>query len=276
MWALKVRRGRKKNGFFALLSTLHTITRYPPDLSHPLFEHYPAMKFGERSAVEYFAAGLMHGARALGGDVLTSPPVRGLPSGANLICEALHRRIGTQMETLRATDPPAAFKSEAEFAALGDYARLDYAARREAGTDDDVVFNAGEFRGREIVFVNDINVTGSQMRRMKALLAKARPRAIHWLLILDVVPHIGRRFPHLESEINHSRLAEGEELIDFLRRSELTFTGKFVARLLSYSLESWARICRSLDRSTRRAIRQAILAEGVYPSEVFGKKLAML
>lgn len=259
-----------------MLSALHTIDRYPFDLGNPVFAQYPAMKLGERRAVEHFAKKLLPNAYALGGDILTAPPIYALPSGANLICEALHRHLGLEMEILQQTESPGAFESEEDFAAYGDYARLDYATRRAFEPDEDVVFDAAKFRGREIIFVNDINVTGSQMRRMRALLAKAQPRVIHWLLILDVAPRIGRRFPHLESEINHSRLADGEELADFLCRSELTFTGKFVARLLSYSVETWARICRSLDRSTRHAIREAILADGAYPSEVFGEKLAML
>ncbi len=254
---------------------LHTIDRYPLDLRHPIFARYPAMKFGERGAVEYFARLLEPVARALGGDILTSPPVRRLPSGANLVCEALARRLGMDMEVLRQTDAPGTFESEAEFARLGDYARLDYAAR-QAQADDEATFDAAKFEGRTVVFVNDINVTGSQQERIMRLLAPARPRAIHWLLIVDVVPEIGRCFPHLESEINHSRLADQDELIAFLRSAELTYTGKFVARLLSYGVESWMRIGRSLDRSTRRAIREAIQAEGAYPDTVFGEKLALL
>lgn len=259
-----------------LLSALHTIDRYPPDLSHPIFAHYPAMKFGERRAVEYFAQKLERNALAIGGDVLTGPPVQGLPSGANLICQALHRRLGMEIEVLRVMDPPDTFESETEFAAYGDYARLDYAARRAMNADQDVAFDVVKLKGREIVFVNDINVTGSQMERMKALLEKAQPRAIHWLLIVDVVPHIGRRFPHLESEINHSRFAESDELVAFLRGADLTFTGKIVTRLLSFSIENWSRVCRSLDRATRRAIREAILTDGAYSGEAFREKLAIL
>ena len=254
---------------------LHTIDRYPLDLRHPVFVHYPAMKFGERGAVEHFARLLEPVARGLGCDILTAPPVLRLPSGANLVCEALARRLGMEMEALRLAEEPGAFESEAEFAQMGDYARLDYRAR-QAEPDEDVTFDADKFRDKEVIFVNDINVTGSQQERMIRLLAPARPRAVHWVLILDVVPDIGRCFPHLESEINHSRFADQDELIAFLRNADLTYTGKFVARLLSYGIESWARICRSLDRAKRRAIREAILAEGAYPDAVFGEKLALL
>ena len=259
----------------AVLRALHTINSYPFHLHHPVFARYPAMKFGEREAVEHFARLLEPAARSLGGDILTAPPVHGLPSGANLICEALARRLGMETEVLRLFDAPGAFESEAEFAQAGDYARLDYATR-QAEQEPDAVFDAAKFRGKSVVFVNDINVTGSQQERMMRLLAPARPRAVHWLLIVDVAPGVGRRFPHLESEINHSRLADRDELIAFLRLAELTYTGKFVARLLSYGIESWTRICRSLDRATRSAIREAILAEGVYPEAIFGEKLALL
>lgn len=259
-----------------LLRALHTIDRYPLDLSHPIFARYPAMKFGERRAVEYFAELLSAEANALRGDVLVSPPIRRLPSGANLVCEALHKRLGLDMEVLRLTDPPDAFESEAEFAKWGDYAKLDFATRASIEPDEDVAFDHARLRGRTVIFVNDINVTGSQMRRIAPSLERAQPRAIHWLLILKVVPEVGRRYPHLESEINHSRYAKSDELIDFLRRADLTPTCKFVARLLTYGRESWARMCRSLDASRRRAIREAILAEGAYSGPLFREKIAML
>jgi len=38
-----------------VLRALHTITSYPPDLRHPVFAHYPAMKYGERPAIDHYA-----------------------------------------------------------------------------------------------------------------------------------------------------------------------------------------------------------------------------
>jgi len=270
-----------------LLSALHRIATYPFDLDHPVLARYPAMKFGDLDAVRHFArllgplAARLYRGRRGGGLVFTSPPVSSLPSGANLLCEAVYaelRRLGLPagLETLRLEQNPQPFESEEEFRARGDYAKLDCEARlqSQSAQAQDIRFDAQAFRGRHVVFVNDINVTGAQMRCMRALLARAQPRSLDWLLIVDVAPEIGRRHPGLESEINHSRLAEDCELVSFLRRSELRYTGKFVARLLSFGGERLAGIFRQLDAATRNAIRDAVAREGSYSQSFFSEKIA--
>jgi pyrimidine operon attenuation protein/uracil phosphoribosyltransferase len=266
-----------------LLSALHAIKCYPPDLANPVFAHYPAMKFGERRSVEHFTQLLAPLAqRMIAGSrgrecVLTSPPVGGLPSGANLLCAGLQARLGgIEAVPLRLAEPQEPYESDAEFEAYGDYAKLDYKTRRLCQfKDDEIAFDGERIRGRDVIFVNDINVTGSQMRRMRDVLSKARPHRIHWLLILNVAGRIGRRFPHLENEINHSRFSGQDELISFLRRSELCYTGKFVARLLSFGTSSLERIFLSIDGATRRGIARAIAAEGSYSGETFREKIAL-
>lgn len=247
------------------------------------------MKFGERGAVEHFARLLAPLAlKLITGPrrdwILTSPPVRSLPSGANLMCEAIHRILrdtlpedrAPALEPLCLTEPADPFVNEDEFRTYGDYAQLDYSTRQDCqiDSDEDVEFDRERFRGREVVFVNDINVTGSQMRRIEGLLKGAAPRNIHWLLIANTLEHIGRQFPELESEINHSRFARREEFVSLLRDADLRYTGKLVARLFSFGNGGLARIFQSLDTATRRAIRHAIEADGMYASDFFREKVA--
>jgi PRTase ComF-like len=266
---------------------LHEIRSYPFDLEHPVFTHYPAMKFGDLSAVRHFARQLtplavrLHREQRDGDWVLTSPPVQTLPSGANLLCEAVHkelrrRGISSDLSGLRLEQDPQPFESEEEFRALGDYAKLDREARvqSQAAEAHDIRFAPEDFRDKHVIFVNDINVTGAQMQSMHSLLSRARPRSLNWLLIVDVAPEIGRRHPGLESEINHSRLAKDDELIAFLRRAELRYTGKFVARLLSFGSRRLAGIFRHLDAATRDAIRDAVVREGSYSRDFFSEKIA--
>lgn len=273
-----------------MLLSLHTIASYPPDLANPVFERYSAMKYGERRAVRHYARRLAPMAAALIREaprrewILTSPPVRDLPSGANLVCEALHaelRRampeIGIALETLRLVDDVGAYQSNEDFEAYGDYAKLDLETRRasQIGSDDEVAFERARFAGREVIFVNDINVTGAQMQRIRALIEVARPAEIHWLLIANTLVDVGRRFPQLESDINHSRLSRREEVISLLRGAELRHTGKLVARVLSFGTVGLARIFQSLDTATRRALRRAIEADALYASDFFREKVAM-
>jgi hypothetical protein len=269
-----------------LLLALHEIHAYPFDLGHPVFARYPAMKFGGLNAVRHFARELaplatrLFRARQDGDWILTSPPVGTLPSGANLLCEKLHAELSGEgfapaLKSLRLAQESAQFETEEEFLASGDYAKLDLQARMRSQAEETrhIRFDPQDFCDKDVVFVNDINVTGTQMRSMGRLLSNARPRSLHWLLIVDVAPEVGRRHPSLESEINQSRLARDDELVSFLCRSELRYTGKFVARLLSFGGRRLADIFRRLDAGTRDAIHDAIAREGSYSQNFLSEKL---
>lgn len=264
-----------------MLSALHTIERYPPDMSHPVFARYPAMKFGETRALDHYAlllAPLADRTIATARDaqwVLTSPPVRGLPSAANLLCERLHLLLyGTRLEWLRLT-AGTQFRSAGEFEHYGDYARLDYRTRRDAQYDAaDVAFDRAALRGRDVIFVNDINVTGSQLRWIEEVLETARPRAIHWLLVLNTAPRIGRRFPQLEDEINRCRFAGTDGLAGFLRAARFHCTTKLVARLLGQGADGLRHVLAAVDRNTRRKLVRAMFADGGYAEEFLRARLA--
>ena len=274
-----------------MLRALHTIKSYPLDLRHPIFSCYPAMKYGERQAIQSYAnllAPLAEKmiAKARGRHcILLSPPVRNLPSSANLLCEELYRILCQKPEVqahidlkqLRLIDKAEPFQTDADFRAYGDYARLDYNTRCQVQHDEEgLEYDRQALEGREVIFVNDINVTGSQLRWIRSVLRKAKPRAVHALLIVNTVSHIGRRFPHLESEINGSRLSHPDELASLLRKPHVRYTGKLVARLLALGAAGLDRVLREIDHATRCAMVQAMFDDGSYADDFLRKKLASL
>lgn len=241
------------------------------------------MKLGEDAAVDRYALALAPLAdRIVATDrasdwVLTSPPVRNLPSGANLLCERLQAiLLGTRLARLRLTDRTQ-FVSASAFRERGDYARLDYGARRDAQyAVGDVAFDRDALAGRNVIFVNDINVTGSQLRWIEQVLETARPRAIHWLLILNTDPRIGRRFPQLEDEINRSRFSGQDDLASFLNRAHFRATTKLIARLLGYGTDGLRHILATLDPAKRRWLVRAMFADGSYSDEFLQEKFAAM
>jgi hypothetical protein len=277
-----------------MLSALHTISSYPPDLADPVFAHYPAMKFGHRQSVDRFADMLVPLAVRMVTQsqppvrewVLTSPSLRGLPCGANLVCRALHPRLCRALpdgftldfEAAAHVGPWPQIQDAAEFEQYGEYSKQSVEVRRaiRLGIDRNIAFDAEKIRGRGVIYFNDINVTGAQMERTKAVYAPAQPEALHWLLIVNVEAGIGRRFPHVENEINRSGLAELDAFVSFLQTADLQYTGKLVSRLLAYDAATLERIFRSLDPFRRRGLRQAILDEDRYGSAFFEEKLQVV
>jgi hypothetical protein len=274
-----------------VLSALHTIASYPPDLSDPIFEHYPAMKFGDRRSVAHFAEALAPVAarhilqcESEGRDwVLTSPPLSGLRCGANLLCRAVHAvleeglpgDIRVRLEESELAGERTPIDNQTEFEHYNEYSKLDLATRREilCGVEKETVANAEAFRGRSVLFVNDINVTGTQLRWTNEVLRRSLPARLDWLFIVNVDMRVGRRFPHLESEINNSKFARAEEFLAFLRDRDFDCTGKLVARLMSYDAQSLERIFLSLSVARRAMLHRAILDEGIYAGPLFREKI---
>ncbi len=276
-----------------MLSALHTIRDYPLDLRDPVFAPYPAMKFGDRAAIDHFAAMMAPPALALVAQsgirdwVLTSPVLWGLPCGANLVSRALHEKlramlpagIDLDLEIPRAARSRAPLDGEDDFERYNEYSKLDLKTRRAIQANAsplDAVYDTPAFRGRGVLFVNDINVTGTQLRTVARGLRPARPAALHWAMIVTVAPAIGCRFPHLESEINNSKLRTRAAFAEFLRHSDLQCTGKLVARLLSYGVDDLRDILRGLDGAKRNQLRQGIIDEGVFGGDFFADKMAVV
>jgi PRTase ComF-like len=274
-----------------VLSALHTISSYPFDLGSPIFAHYPAMKFGHLASVNYFAELLAPMALQAIGDgpakdrgwVLTSPSLRGLPCGANLVCRALCDRLAKalpdgqapRLDSMEARGARTPISSLAEFEAYDGYSKQDLKQRQQFSLpfEKNLTYDLANFEDRHAIFVNDINVTGTQLATITKLLQSAGVKSLDVLLIVNVDCKIGCAFPQLESEINTSRITDLAEFIAFLRDCEFDPTGKLICRLMSYDLREFAAIFEALQPPKRQTLRRAILQEGLYGGPLFREKI---
>jgi hypothetical protein len=278
-----------------LLSALYTIRDYPFALSDPIFAHYPAMKLGHSKSVGHFAELLAPSirqwiVRASPTDrdwVLTSPPLWGLPCGANLVCRAIYEilvntlplEFALTLDKLEVRGARTPIGSQTDFERYNDYSKQDLKTRQNfhlESDDDDTTQDLSVFAGRRAIFVNDINVTGTQLDSIEKLLQGAGVKSLDCFLIVNVDRHVGRRYPQLESEINMSRIANLDEFTAFLRDSEFRCTGKLISRLLSYDAESLKSIFAMLDRQKRVLLHRAILEEDLYGGTFFREKVDLV
>jgi hypothetical protein len=274
-----------------VLSALHTISTYPLSLGGPIFAHYPAMKFGHCASVNYFAELLAPLAlQAIAevpakhrGWVLTSPPLQGLPCGANLVCRALCGQLakalpdgqGPRLVSMDARGRRKPFSSRADFEAYDAYSKHDLKQRQQlylAGHGS-ATYDRADFEGRHAIFVNDINVTGTQLAMIEELLQSAGVTGLDALLIVNVDRKIGCAFPQLEHEINTSRIADLAEFTAFLSDCEFDPTGKLISRLMSHSPQELTAIFEVLRPPRRQMLCRAIQGEGLYGGPLFKEKI---
>jgi hypothetical protein len=274
-----------------MLSALHTISTYPFDLGNPIFAHYPAMKFGHSQSVNYFAELLAPMALKMLTDVperdqgwvLTSPPLQGLPCGANLVCRALCGQLAKalpdgqapRLESMDVQGPRIPFANQSDFEGYNDYSRHDLKRRQQfyLPRHGRATYDLANFDGRHAVFVNDINVTGTQLATITKLLQRAGVKSLDILLIANVDPKIGCAFPQLENEINTSRIIDLAEFTVFLRDGEFEPTGKLISRLMSHDLHEFGAIFEALRPPQRQMLHRAILQEGLYGGPLFKAKI---
>jgi hypothetical protein len=249
------------------------------------------MKFGHRESLRHYAEllapiALRWIAEAEPRDwVLTSPPRIGLPCGANLLCEEVYgivtkalppgtRLIFDPMETRQVRVP---FEREADFHSYNDYSKKDLDSRRSfrmAG-EEACTYDLSNFTGRRAIFLNDINVTGTQLESMEEILG-GEVASLDFLLIVDVDKDVGCAFPQLESEINTSKFSSLDELVCFLKDGEFRCTGKLISRLLAYETGDLENILAALGCRKRDAIYRAILEEGLYGGALFAEKMEVV
>lgn len=264
---------------------LHTIRSLPLDADFPLFRHYPAMKMGVRESVAFYARLLVPLAEEIIASepetvewVITAPPLYVIPSGANLVAWEVHRILAGRMPRirmvdLRYTDANPLTGATAEYSRAG----IDERIRNRQGLHEGKCAprpDPADFEGRAVLFVNDINVTGTQQHFVQRTLEPLRPASLHWLYIVQVAPELGRSNPEVEYALNHLRHRSFEEFAEIVTSADIDFTTRCISRLLDYPLETLEPLLRALDEPRRKRLGQLMADEGAYRGEEHVAKLA--
>ena len=263
--------------------SLHRIDELPFDDQAEIFRYYPGFKLGVVDNVRYYARLLLPLVRAsiandpqYRGWVLTGPAIAAQTmAAANLLCRELFDLY------LRERDTPN-YKElslidiqygEAGTASI-DYAKLDFAERltlRER-LSQGLVRNA-EFRGRPVLFVNDVCVTGAQQQAMQAYFERDGAACVKWLYLIVIDPQIGRANPKIESRIN---FAPFEDLLRMVSREQIQFTGKCMTRLMRLSVAELDQVLRALDVERRARLLELATLNGFQDLNGFEEQMRLV
>jgi hypothetical protein len=240
------------------ITFLYRISRWPLDTDAEFFRQYPAFKLGVTDSVRYYARLLLPLVKNLIASdsqhtdwMLTGPAISvQTPAAANLLCRELLDLYRRERDTHNSKELSLMdIQYDNEPTASIDYANLDFAGRlatRER-LSPRLLRNAA-FRGRPILFVNDICVTGAQQHAMQQYFDRDGAACVRWLYLMVVDPEIGRAQPRLEWQINY---APFEELLRMVSREQIQFTGKCVLKLMELSISELDQVLRALDEERR-------------------------
>ena len=275
------------------LRSLRIIEKLPIDFSDEFFGHYPRLKLGVTESVDYYGAQLSRLAedvitQALPRStdwVITGPAYNVLPGGPNLLSSYLYRDLKTRLPDsitlnlvhLRVETEDLEIKDSESLNSYHNYSKFTQQERNQLyERSREPLIEPGDFRGRSILFVNDIKVTGTQQLYMQQAFAKMDPPHICWLYVLAVDREIAEAVPEVEYAINYSSIASFEEFADLLATDKLEYTARCITRLLSYELPQLAKLFQRLDASRRMVILELAAAEGRFSGDYFREKIDLL
>jgi hypothetical protein len=264
-------------------TSLYRISQLPLDADADIFRHYPAFKLGVTVSVRHYAQLLLPVVKRViandsehAGWILTAPPlVAETPAGANLLCWELfdlymRERDGPDAKDLSLID----MHYENEATTSREYAKLDFAARvTERERLSRRLVSDVDFRGRPILFVNDICVTGAQQHAMQQYFELAEAACVRWLYLIVVDPEIGRMKPGIEWQINFARF---EDLLRMVSREEIQFTGKCVLRLMQLSIVELDQVLQALSRERRIRLRELAVMNGFQNLDGFQEQMELV
>lgn len=262
-------------------STYHVIKAindWPQDLGDPLFANYPAMKLGQKAAVDFYADQLaatveqiMARSPCLTGWALMAPPVYHLPAGASLMARAVADRIaGLEVVEPQLMRPIAGNG----YAMAGLNVRADNRRRQDEALDRPLLTH--QLGGRPVIVINDINVTGTQEAFLAQLLVDVGAIARHWNYVFTVDRDLGTRYPQLEHELNISCLQSLDAFRDVLAIADTVPTARCMERLFGLPRSDFSTLASKLSPDRCAELRALAIGEGRYGCDIFADKLDIL
>ncbi len=275
----------------SVTTSLHRISRLPLDAEAEIFRWYPGFKLGVDGSVCHYARLMLPLVKRLIARysehtdwILTAPAIANqTPAAANLLCWELFRLCQREQDpracklTLIDIDHDSESPRSIEWkdpTKSQDYARLDFADRViERERSSRRLVRNPEFRGRPVLFVNDICVTGAQQHTMQQYFERAEVACVRWLYVIGIDQEVGRSNPEIEWQIN---FAPFEDLLRMVSREQIQFTSKCVQRLMQLSIAELDQVLRALNKERRTRLLELAVLNGFQSLDDFQEQMELV
>jgi hypoxanthine phosphoribosyltransferase len=240
-------------------ASLHKITEWPLDLASLIYQEYPSFKLGVMESIRHYAkmfAELIKRIFENNPDsanwVIVSPPIyHNLPKSSNMLCKEVYKLLTRERldpDFLTLVDVYFTDIMELDFNTSNDYAKLSKNERTTNYSNTSFPINKNDFHKKNVLFIDDINVTGTTTASMKRVISEADPASINWLYIIDCDAAIGQREPQLEFLLNNFKYLKSEEFATILRREDIFFTHKCISKIFSYPEHEQEYLVNQMDK----------------------------
>lgn len=274
-----------------VIHSLYQITEWPLDLNHPVYKEYPTLKLGLGSSVQYYAekltplvAEIIRANSKYSDWALTAAPCHQIPAAANLLCWDIYERLKRRsmfaprlsLVNLKKAREDTVIENAKDFSNYHDYSKYTWEERLKLKRKHNFLVNKEDFRNRGIIFINDINVTGTGQDYIRQVFAPVYQDTINWVYIIDCDKSIGRNEPQLENTINNFKIKTVLDFAAILAREDIRHTAKCISKIFTYGYEELEQLLAVLNRNQKIKLWDAIQEEGLYHGDLFKEKIALL
>lgn len=228
---------------------------------------YSRYKYGQVAAVESIAAELarfaLDGLPYLLAEpvTLTAPASRAVPIGADLLTDAVLRRVNHERARL-SHEPAVRAKLYRYHVPSGDYGSQNLAVRRELLAAERISAIPELFAGRHVVVVDDLWVTGTSAEVTAGAIRRWAPASVTYLVIGRVEPGYAERHPQVEYELNHAAVDGLPALADLCRQGPVAINQRLCKFVLGQAPERLAAWLPDIAPELVWRLHSAALAEG--------------
>ena len=248
----------------------------------PILACYGAMKLGHHPTINEYArlisrgvVNVAHTATSAREMLVASSPRGTVPSASNLLAVAVVnacREYGSNFSLglLEIGRRRRGGEFPRHYASLDTESRVEYLRR-----DRDNWFVHADLRGRVVILVDDVNVTGSQQGQLAAFLQELDVHHLHFQYLVRLSPAADNHASTIETELNLVGVANDDAFVEFLRCGNFTITTRLLWRLIELPDDSFHDAISALEASQLAAIVAGIRSEGT-PSATQRARLQLI
>ncbi len=271
--------------------SLHRIIEYPLNFNDPIYRQYPLLKHGLTSSVKYFAQKLTPLAETIMREnanylswVLTAPSYYKIPAAANLLCHELLKnlqsiysdRYNISILDLEKSPEDTVLENENDFSLYNDYSKFTWEQREGMKEKHRFLKSNKDLKDSGIIFINDINVTGSSREYLSKLFATFYTGKINWLYIIDCNETVGRSVPQLENEVNNFTIDSAKAFGTLLSNQTIIHTSKCISKLFTYNSTDLELILSMLNPKQLENLWETVQFARIYQTDLFKEPMTIL
>lgn len=257
--------------------------------NEPFYYHYPAMKQGHLPAVDFFAQFL--GAKAL--EILTkdrnehknkkkwlitTPAYYQLPAAANLLARKVHniltgKGFTTSLTELRLNTQSMLESAKQEYSKSTLKQRINARQHIQQLLSNDLALH---FKGKSVLVINDINVTGTQQNFIQKTLNAFGAKEVQWLYIFNLDKELAKSNPEIEYQLNNCCLNDLDSYIKIITDHKTQHTARCIERFFNQDINNFHYLVNEIGSNIRKKLYWLAQIEVKYNGNFYAEKMKIL